>query len=185
MARTRHHQVADLRHRPAVVAHHAGHTRAWTDPSRASPSTPITGRAIRMAALPDASRRLPRQARGRDRHRRHRRADHHRGGQGAGELYVFQRTPNWCTPLRNSPHRADERMQEIKAALQGSSLDCRESTLTASSIQLPIRASRRWTWTPRRSARPSSRSSTTRRASASGSGNFRDVHDGQARPTTR
>jgi cation diffusion facilitator CzcD-associated flavoprotein CzcO len=47
----------------------------------------------------------------------------------AGELYVFQRTPNWCTPLRNSPLSA-ERTQEIKSDYQ-SLLDFCKSTLTS------------------------------------------------------
>ena len=34
--------------------------------------------------------------------------------KSAGELFVFQRTPNWCTPLRNSPLSAS-RTNEIKA----------------------------------------------------------------------
>jgi cation diffusion facilitator CzcD-associated flavoprotein CzcO len=32
----------------------------------------------------------------------------------AGELYVFQRSPNWCTPLRNGPLSSDE-MEKIRA----------------------------------------------------------------------
>src|SRR6476620_10729743 len=34
--------------------------------------------------------------------------------QQVGELYVFQRRPNWCAPLRNSPITAEE-MADIKA----------------------------------------------------------------------
>jgi len=47
----------------------------------------------------------------------------------AGELYVFQRTPNWCTPLRNSPLSAD-RTIEIKGKYK-EILDYCKSTLTS------------------------------------------------------
>ena len=47
----------------------------------------------------------------------------------AGELYVFQRTPNWCTPLRNSPLSADQTI-EIKGKYK-EILDYCKSTLTS------------------------------------------------------
>jgi cation diffusion facilitator CzcD-associated flavoprotein CzcO len=43
-----------------------------------------------------------------------------------GELTVFQRTPNWCAPLRNAPIGADE-MERIRASYADIFARCRET----------------------------------------------------------
>jgi len=80
-----------------------------------------------------------------------------------GHLTVFQRTPNWCFPLNNARITAEE-MADIKARYPEILARCRETPSCYVHGPDPRKTWRR----RRRSARRSGRSSTARRASASG-----------------
>ena len=72
------------------------------------------------------SRSFRGQASGGDRHRRHRGADYQEVAKTAGQLTVFQRTPNWCAPLHNSKISAEE-MAKIKAGYPEMFRRCQET----------------------------------------------------------
>ena len=82
----------------------------------------------------------------------------------AGSLTVFQRTPNFCAPLRNSPIDA-ETQRKIKATLSGNFRSAAARRGAASSIR-PTSATP-WT-SARRSARLFTRNCTPSQALASG-----------------
>ncbi len=70
--------------------------------------------------------RLCRQARRRHRHRGERRPGDQEIAKTAGQLTVFQRRPNWCTPLHNRPIPKDE-MEDIRSRYDEIFKLCRET----------------------------------------------------------
>ena len=86
----------------------------------------LQGPVLPHRALAARAGRLRGQARGGDRHRRHRRADHPEVAKTVGHLTVFQRTPNWCAPLHNGKIDA-ETQSRIKAGYPEMFTRCQET----------------------------------------------------------
>ena len=147
--------LPDHRHRPAVGADHAAH-RGRRD---------VQGPVLPHRALAARAGELRRQARGRDRHRRHRRADHPGGRQdrrAPDRVPAHARTgARRCTTAR-SPRTS---MAEIKARLPG---DVPALPGDLRLLHPHDRPARHLRGDAARSARLSGRSSTRRPASASG-----------------